>query len=152
RERGGGGYRGARGVQPQTQHQPSARDKRIRWFVALFDYDPQTMSPNPDACEEELPFQEGDSIKVYGDKDVDGFYWGECRGRRGFVPHNMVVEVQTENGVGSTNKERIRDRDRWNDIYANVPAKKLITLYDYETQELSPNTDTEVSFYSQLFK
>lgn len=39
-------------------------DKKIRYFIALFDYDPTTMSPNPDACEEELPFNEGDSIKV----------------------------------------------------------------------------------------
>jgi len=39
-------------------------NKRQRWFVALFDYDPTTMSPNPDACEEELPFSEGDNIKV----------------------------------------------------------------------------------------
>ena len=30
-----------------------------RIFVALFDYDPPTMSPNPEACEEELPFREG---------------------------------------------------------------------------------------------
>ena len=27
--------------------------------MALFDYDPPTMSPNPEACEEELPFREG---------------------------------------------------------------------------------------------
>lgn len=33
--------------------------------MAMFDYDPSTMSPNPDGCEEELPFQEGDTIKVY---------------------------------------------------------------------------------------
>lgn len=32
--------------------------------MAMFDYDPSTMSPNPDGCEEELPFQEGDTIKV----------------------------------------------------------------------------------------
>jgi hypothetical protein len=37
---------------------------RHRLFVALFDYDPPTMSPNPDACEEELPFREGQLIKV----------------------------------------------------------------------------------------
>lgn len=37
-------------------------DKRI--FVALFPYDPATMSPNPDAAEEELPFAEGQIIKV----------------------------------------------------------------------------------------
>lgn len=51
-----------------------------RYFVALFDYDPTTMSPNPDACDEELPFSEGDTIKVLLDKDADGFYWGECKG------------------------------------------------------------------------
>lgn len=32
--------------------------------MALFDYDPQTMSPNPESCDEELPFSEGDTIKV----------------------------------------------------------------------------------------
>jgi len=42
---------------------PGAQKKR-RYFVAMFDYDPSTMSPNPDGCDEELPFQEGDTIKV----------------------------------------------------------------------------------------
>ena len=32
--------------------------------MALFDYDPVSMSPNPDAGEEELPFQEGQILKV----------------------------------------------------------------------------------------
>ena len=36
----------------------------MRIFVALFDYDPPTMSPNPEACDEELPFREGQLIKV----------------------------------------------------------------------------------------
>lgn len=39
-------------------------DGDIRIFVALFPYDPATMSPNPDAAEEELPFIEGQIIKV----------------------------------------------------------------------------------------
>ncbi|KAI3373066.1 hypothetical protein L3Q82_006414 [Scortum barcoo] len=68
----------------------------IRIFVALFPYDPATMSPNPDAAEEELPFTEGQIIKVYGDKDADGFYRGESGGRLGFVPCNMVSEIQVE--------------------------------------------------------
>lgn len=42
----------------------SQREHGVRWFVALFDYDPLSMSPNPDAAEEELPFQEGQLIKV----------------------------------------------------------------------------------------
>ena len=63
---------------------PTAQ-KRSRTFVALFDYDPATMSPNPDACDEELPFNEGDTIKIWGDKDGDGFFWGELRGRKTVV-------------------------------------------------------------------
>ncbi|XP_008288768.1 peripheral-type benzodiazepine receptor-associated protein 1 [Stegastes partitus] len=68
----------------------------IRIFVALFPYDPASMSPNPDAAEEELPFTEGQIIKVYGDKDADGFYRGESGGRLGYVPCNMVSEIQVE--------------------------------------------------------
>lgn len=89
------------------------------------------MSPNPDAADEELPFKEGQIIKVrhqgrdpqlmvfhhpiivpvirisfavllqpllkvYGDKDTDGFYRGELRGRSGLIPCNMVSEIQAE--------------------------------------------------------
>lgn len=40
------------------------QDLPVRVFVALFDYDPVSMSPNPDAGEEELPFREGQILKV----------------------------------------------------------------------------------------
>uniref|UniRef100_A0A8K9XM36 SH3 domain-containing protein n=1 Tax=Oncorhynchus mykiss TaxID=8022 RepID=A0A8K9XM36_ONCMY len=71
-------------------------DNEVRIFVALFPYDPVNMSPNPDAAEEELPFREGQIIKIYGDKDLDGFYRGESSGRHGYVPCNMVSEIQVE--------------------------------------------------------
>ncbi|KAM6970622.1 peripheral-type benzodiazepine receptor-associated protein 1 [Aplochiton taeniatus] len=71
-------------------------DHEVRIFVALFPYDPAAMSPNPDAAEEELPFREGQIIQVYGDKDADGFYRGESAGRLGYVPCNMVSEIQVE--------------------------------------------------------
>ncbi|XP_072909690.1 RIMS-binding protein 2-like isoform X7 [Hemitrygon akajei] len=71
-------------------------DVLVRIFVALFDYDPATMSPNPDAAEEELAFKESQILKVYGDKDADGFYRGEANGQTGFVPCNMVSEIQVD--------------------------------------------------------
>ncbi|XP_075575741.1 peripheral-type benzodiazepine receptor-associated protein 1 [Pelecanus crispus] len=80
-----------------TASETSVEDDGIRIFVALFDYDPVSMSPNPDAAEEELPFKEGQILKVCGDKDADGFYRGECAGREGYIPCNMVSEVQVEN-------------------------------------------------------
>lgn len=39
-------------------------ENKVRIFIALFDYNPNTMSPNPDAADEELPFKEGQLIKV----------------------------------------------------------------------------------------
>ncbi|XP_050764941.1 peripheral-type benzodiazepine receptor-associated protein 1 isoform X1 [Gymnogyps californianus] len=80
-----------------TASETSVKEDDIRIFVALFDYDPVSMSPNPDAAEEELPFKEGQILKVCGDKDADGFYRGECAGREGYIPCNMVSEVQVEN-------------------------------------------------------
>ncbi|XP_051491478.1 peripheral-type benzodiazepine receptor-associated protein 1 isoform X10 [Apus apus] len=80
-----------------TTSETSVKDDGIRIFVALFDYDPISMSPNPDAAEEELPFKEGQILKVCGDKDADGFYRGECAGREGYIPCNMVSEVQVDN-------------------------------------------------------
>lgn len=61
------------GYGPGPMQPMAGPDRRIRYFMALCDYDPTTMSPNPDACEEELPFNEGDCIKVgiirYPDND-----------------------------------------------------------------------------------
>ncbi|XP_068623681.1 RIMS-binding protein 2 [Battus philenor] len=142
----GGPPPGPRGPPPGPRQaaQGHPQSKRSRYFIALFDYDPATMSPNPESCDEELPFSEGDTIKVWGDKDADGFYWGECRGRRGYVPHNMVVEVSEQEATGQIAKPR----DRWTDAYANQPVRRMVALYDYDPQELSPNVDAdaELSF------
>uniref|UniRef100_A0A8C9XLX8 RIMS-binding protein 2 n=1 Tax=Sander lucioperca TaxID=283035 RepID=A0A8C9XLX8_SANLU len=125
----------------------------IRIFVALFPYDPATMSPNPDAAEEELPFTEGQIIKVYGDKDADGFYRGESAGRLGYVPCNMVSEIQVEDeetrqqllqqGFLSTaaSMEKI---GRSKSVGNPAPgARRMVAIFDYDPRESSPNTDIE---------
>uniref|UniRef100_A0A3Q2W4L8 RIMS-binding protein 2 n=1 Tax=Haplochromis burtoni TaxID=8153 RepID=A0A3Q2W4L8_HAPBU len=86
----------ARNLKGGVESPKTKGDNDIRIFVALFSYDPASMSPNPDAAEEELPFSEGQIIKVYGDKDADGFYRGESGGCLGYVPCNMVSEIQVE--------------------------------------------------------
>lgn len=83
---------------------------------------------------------------MWGDKDADGFYWGECRGRRGYVPHNMVVEVSEQEATGGV--AAAKPRDRWTDAYANQPVRRMVALYDYDPQELSPNVDADVSVVS----
>lgn len=102
---------------------------------------------------------------MFGDKDQDGFYFGELRGVRGYVPHNMVSELdehgmplgqqlapgqQLSGGGGGGQRPGMQSvrgvsRERWGDIYANVPVKRMVALYDYDPQELSPNVDAEVS-------
>nr|XP_045014102.1 peripheral-type benzodiazepine receptor-associated protein 1 isoform X8 [Jaculus jaculus] len=83
-----------------TPEAPAHQDLPVRVFVALFDYDPVSMSPNPDAGEEELPFREGQILKVFGEKDADGFYRGEGGGRVGYIPCNMVAEVAVDSPAG----------------------------------------------------
>ena len=70
-ENGRGRHRPSRGHRPG--HQRSGRGQRSRHaastssyriFIALFDYNPATMSPNRDAVDEELAFYEGQLLKV----------------------------------------------------------------------------------------
>lgn len=56
------GYGGRERRSPEYYEESEPEDSRI--FVAMFDYDPLSMSPNPDAAVEELPFKEGQIIKV----------------------------------------------------------------------------------------
>ncbi|XP_047417655.1 RIMS-binding protein 3B-like [Sciurus carolinensis] len=65
-----------------------------RVFVALFDYNPLTMSANPEAAEKELAFQKGQLLRVWGCQDPHGFYHGECNGQVGNIPGHLVVEVE----------------------------------------------------------
>ena len=74
----------------------SKSDANFRVFIALFDYDPFKMSPNTDSCQEELPFKEGQLIKIFGEQDSDGFFYGESLGRFGYIPCNMVSELQVD--------------------------------------------------------
>lgn len=53
--------------------------------------------------------------------------------------------LQQQGGESSREGGSGRSRDRWGDIYANMPVKKMVALYDYDPQELSPNVDAEVS-------
>ena len=58
-------------------------------------------------------------VKIIGEKDADGFYWGECGGRSGYVPCNMVSEVQVDDErvarellkVGGDDNEDMNDDD-----------------------------------------
>ncbi|XP_060048731.1 RIMS-binding protein 2 isoform X3 [Erinaceus europaeus] len=138
----------------ESETDPGADDLPARVFVALFDYDPLTMSPNPDAAEEELPFKEGQIIKVYGDKDADGFYRGETCARLGLIPCNMVSEIRAEDEEMvaqllrqgflplSTPVEKT-ERSRRTGRRPSPSTRRMVALYDYDPRESSPNVDVE---------
>uniref|UniRef100_A0A8C7S3J0 RIMS-binding protein 2 n=1 Tax=Oncorhynchus mykiss TaxID=8022 RepID=A0A8C7S3J0_ONCMY len=150
------GYRDRERSPPN--YDESEPEESFRIFVALFDYDPLSMSPNPDAADEELPFKEGQIIRVYGDKDTDGFYRGEIRGgRMGLLPCNMVSEIRAEDEetmdqlikqgflplntpvdkVGIGNHRTIRS------LCQHQATRRMVALYDYDPRESSPNVDVE---------
>uniref|UniRef100_A0A8D3BAF7 RIMS-binding protein 2 n=1 Tax=Scophthalmus maximus TaxID=52904 RepID=A0A8D3BAF7_SCOMX len=144
------GYRDRRSP---PYYDESETEESFRIFVALFDYDPLSMSPNPDAADEELPFKEGQIIRVYGDKDTDGFYRGEVRGRMGLIPCNMVSEIRAEDEETmdqlikqgflplSTPVDRIEQNRRG--LRRDQASRRMVALYDYDPRESSPNVDVE---------
>ncbi|KAJ8403849.1 hypothetical protein AAFF_G00347170 [Aldrovandia affinis] len=145
---------GLRLASPERQEpEGPALEDAARIFVALFPYDPAAMSPNPDSAEEELPFKEGQIIKVYGDKDADGFYRGESCGRFGYVPCNMVSEVHLEDDVardqllrkGFVSPQSSMDtEDPSKPAKANPTPRRMVAIFDYDPQESSPNADVEM--------
>ncbi|XP_059359399.1 RIMS-binding protein 2 isoform X12 [Carassius carassius] len=146
------GYGGRDGRSPD--YYESEPEDLSRIFVAMFDYDPLSMSPNPDAAVEELPFKEGQIIKVFGEKDTDGFYRAEICGRRGLIPCNMVSEIQTDDDEMmdqllkqgflplNTPIEKI-ERNKRSGRQHPVPTRRMVALYDYDPRESSPNVDVE---------
>ena len=69
---------------------------QCRIFVALYDYSPKTMSPNPHPYLE-VDLVEGQIVKVYGDIRHDGYYVGEThQGTRGLVPSNYVKMMRED--------------------------------------------------------
>ncbi|XP_045889689.1 RIMS-binding protein 2 isoform X7 [Micropterus dolomieu] len=115
-----GGRRHGRGRRSPDYYEESEPEEMTRVFVALFDYDPMSMSPNPDAADEELPFKEGQIIKVFGNKDTDGFYRAEVRDRVGLIPCNMVSEIQTEDD------EMMDQLLKQGFLPLNTPVEKLV--------------------------
>ncbi|KAL8198739.1 UNVERIFIED_CONTAM: hypothetical protein K2H54_022345 [Gekko kuhli] len=55
-------------------------------------------------------------VPVYGHKDADGFYRGECAGRVGYIPCNMVSEVQVDSDA--SRKQLLQD--------GHIPASMLM--------------------------
>ncbi|XP_013889715.1 RIMS-binding protein 2 isoform X3 [Austrofundulus limnaeus] len=151
---GYGGHRHRRGRRSPDYFEESEPEDLTRVFVALFDYDPLSMSPNPDAADEELPFKEGQIIKVFGNKDTDGFYRAEIRGRVGLIPCNMVSEIQTEDDemMGQLLKQGFLplntpveklERNRRSGRQYPMSTRRMVALYDYDPRESSPNVDVE---------
>ncbi|XP_032373212.1 RIMS-binding protein 2 isoform X23 [Etheostoma spectabile] len=151
---GYGGRRHGRGRRSPEYYEESEPEEMTRVFVALFDYDPMSMSPNPDAADEELPFKEGQIIKVFGNKDTDGFYRAEVRERVGLIPCNMVSEIQTEDDAMmdqllkqgflplNTPVEKL-ERNRRSGRQHPMSTRRMVALYDYDPRESSPNVDVE---------
>ncbi|XP_037630422.1 RIMS-binding protein 2-like [Sebastes umbrosus] len=133
----------------------------VRLFVALYPYNPAAMSPNYDTAAEELPFVPGQIIKVFGDKDSDGFYHGESGGLSGYVPSNMVAEIPVDDeylkhllmqqgflpvdhtGVSLTPDLSLSDVASIPSI-DDVVVRRMVALFDYDPWENSPNMDSEV--------
>uniref|UniRef100_A0A915JHA5 SH3 domain-containing protein n=1 Tax=Romanomermis culicivorax TaxID=13658 RepID=A0A915JHA5_ROMCU len=121
-------------LDPRTLPQ-ALRGKRIRprYVVALYDYNPRHMSPNPNGARDELPFHKGQVILAFTEKDADGFYYGELNGRYGLIPSNLVVETDREGQSVLVVQQRLADLsfdDQDFDYYASQPLPERYGPYD----------------------
>ncbi|XP_065663594.1 reticulocyte-binding protein homolog 1 isoform X2 [Hydra vulgaris] len=120
-------------------------EEKVRVFVALYNYDPITMSPNIDYASEELGFEEGDLIQIYGSMDEDGFYLGELKNVKGLVPSNMVKEVS--NGTNKNNSKNVNQEKK------NVNQEtKNINLEKNNVNQETKNTNQEKKNVNQETK
>ncbi|XP_058512572.1 RIMS-binding protein 3A-like [Ochotona princeps] len=76
-----------------VQLEPTASPE-VRVFVAPFDYNPLLTSPHREAGGEELAFQKGQLLRIWGSRDPRGFYHGECNGQVGTIPEHLVAEAE----------------------------------------------------------
>jgi hypothetical protein len=109
-------------------------------FIALYDYQPSTMSPNPDP-EAELEFKEGDLIKVFGEENDDGFFTATLNGQKGLVPSNFIERVssswsqQRSMIVRQVHEQRLRHGDS-----LSSRGAQLTDSEDLQSQSQSEST------------
>lgn len=124
----------------QAQQAQSQDDVEVRYFKALYDYDPAESSPNdPDDEDEELTLREGDIVRIFGEMEDDGFYMGEhvggdYVGHRGVVPSNFIEEIEGYEAPADSEIEGVE----------NTVIGSFKVLYDYDPESQSPNDEPEL--------
>ncbi|KAK6295937.1 hypothetical protein J4Q44_G00336500 [Coregonus suidteri] len=128
-----------------------SQEPPVRLFVALFPYNPAAMSPNPETAAEELPFVPGQIIKVFGDKDDDGFYHGESGGLSGVVPSNMVSEIPVDDDYLKHQlmqqgflpvDHTCTDPSEESSVLDDLVVRRMVAIFEYDPWESSPNMDS----------
>ncbi|KAK1787877.1 hypothetical protein P4O66_016357, partial [Electrophorus voltai] len=71
--------------------------------------------------------------EVYGDKDADGFYRGKSGGRHGYVPCNMVSEIQVDD-------EETRDQLLQQGFLSTDASMEKIGMFHCHSSHKSPPT------------
>jgi len=100
-------------------------------FRVLYDYDPDSQSPN-DEPELELKMVEDEVGEKLEDVDDTGYFKGRINGVVGLIPSNFV-EME--------GAEEAQD-DEAQDAVEELPVGTIVTgLYDYVPNEFSPNDE-----------
>ncbi|MGH0134215.1 UNVERIFIED_CONTAM: hypothetical protein FKN15_054948 [Acipenser sinensis] len=125
------------GIAEGSEAEGIIQDNAVRIFVALFAYDPASMSPNPDAAEEELPFKEGQIIKfLLGCFQITAVNPNE-------LPLLPLLLVKSA-GVWEENVNSHRECSRPSSGSQRMTRpRRMVAVFDYDPRESSPNVDVE---------
>lgn len=86
--------------------------------------------------------------QVFGDKDDDGFYWGECRLNQGFVPSNMITEMNIDEAEDLFNRAK-NDVRYNNELNSNGQLNGELDV-DVISDNLGCEENDRLSFWENL--
>ena len=87
--------------------------------------------------------------QIIGEKDADGFYWGECGNRSGYVPCNMVSEVQVDDE--RMVRDLLKDDNRNRGMRGTFKIERL-QQHTYWMKLIETNIDTTPILYFRCWR
>ncbi len=81
---------------------------------------------------------------MYGECDEDGFYFGECNGRKGFVPSNMVCEASVDEVADYQRQRGGRGRANTDPVSRPLPPGQVTKPHRPHPSAQYPPQNSEV--------
>lgn len=134
------------GLVEELERQAILSPSRGALMIAIAKYSPESMSAY-DNCEDELAFEEGQILEVFGDVGDDGYYVSELAGRRGLAPADFLDYASNHKVRASATSAAIKEegiREIKAGLNYEFGGKQVLCVqFDYDPGTMSPFGNAE---------